>query len=230
MLALLLVGCTPKPPAGQTFPSTAAGVLVIPVEVHGPTGWLELSMMVDTGAEVSTLTVRGRTTLALDAAQAPTQRLETANGIVEAPLVRMPPLRLAGAEHTTTTAVLCDTCPDDIDGMIGLNLLASYDMAVDADADTVTLTPRTQASPRRDIAPWLRTTARRQPLRGDPGVRVAVTNNSPWPIAALDLRLTCAIETPLLFASLRPGEHRALQLNTEPCDDLSVQVFEGQWN
>ena len=163
----------------------------------------------------------------------PALSLETANGLIQAPLLRLPPLSLAGREHTTTTGLLCAHCPEGTDGLLGLNLLAHYDVQVDVPAGTVRFPPLAVAdSAQRDIAPWLDTTVRRKPLAGQPGVRITVTNRSPWPIQAIDLRVACLPETPLIFEALQSEEHRAQQLNTSDgalCVDATTSVASAHW-
>lgn len=191
-------------------------------------------MMVDTGAVLSALTPRGLDALGVAAPETgPALSLETANGLIQAPLLRLPPLSLAGLEHTTTTGLLCAHCPEGADGLLGLNLLAHYDVQIDVAARTVSLSPLSKAAgAQRDIAPWIDTTVRRKSLAGQPGVRITVTNRSPWPIQALDMRVACLPEVPLTFVALQPGEHRAQQLNTpggDLCVDATTSVADARW-
>ncbi|MFT4980029.1 MAG: hypothetical protein ACI8S6_005941 [Myxococcota bacterium] len=236
VLALLLTGCQPAPPAPATvtFTSVVPGVLIIPVHVKGASGWQELSMMLDTGAELSTLTTRGREALGLDVppSEQPMQQLDTANGSISAPLIRFPAIRLAGMTHETTTGLLCADCPGGIDGLIGMNLLAAYDVQLDAAHDAVALTPHRDTSDQRDIEPWVGRRAHRKPLSNLPGVRVVVTNHSPWHLAHLRLQLACAPQANLTFDDLLPSEQRAIQITTpaqEPCTDLRLDTTAARW-
>ena len=229
MLSLLLA-CRPIPEV-HTLSSLEPGVVVVPVSV----GDRSLSMMIDTGAELTALTARGASALGLSAGEGqPSRKVQTANGTVDAPVVRLPPLTLAGRTHDTATGLLCADCPEAIDGLIGMNVLAAYDVFVDADRNTVTLSPRSEPpDQRRDVAPWLSVTTRRKPLADAPGVRIAVTNSSPWPIEQLQLSVACAPRVPALFADLGPGEHRALQINTpdeQSCADLRALTVAARWS
>ena len=227
-MLVLFLSCSS--PETSVLTSREPDSLLVPVDVAGH----ELLMMVDTGAVLSALMPRGLDALGVAApADGPALLLETANGLIQAPLLRMPPLSLAGLEHTTATGLLCAHCPEGADGLLGLNLLAHYEMQVDVVAGTVSLTPLAAApSQHRDIAPWLDIAVRRQPLAGQPGVRITVTNHSPWPVRSLDVRVACLPKTPLTFAALQPDEHRAQQLNTpggHPCEDDAAAVVDARW-
>ena len=58
--------------------------------------------------------------------------LQTANGKVRAPLLRLHDLSVGGVRVSDVTAVVHDDLPNDLDGIVGLSFLNHFNYSVDA--------------------------------------------------------------------------------------------------
>jgi clan AA aspartic protease (TIGR02281 family) len=117
---------------------TAGGGSEVPLDGNG-NSWLVRAtlngnvtgtFLVDTGA---TLCVVGPTT-ARRLGIAPTGEqieLRTANGVVHAPVIRLRTVDLGGNRARDVSAVVHDSVPPPIDGIIGLSYLNNFTYAVD---------------------------------------------------------------------------------------------------
>ncbi len=153
----LAAACTsPAPDAATTDAGVAdtalavplafvEGRLLSPVEIAGlGTHWFIL----DTAAGRSVISARLRRRLELPASDV---RLSTVNGATGSSVmefVRLPALRVAGDAHEGLWAVVADL-PDfrthedrDVQGILGVDVLARYDVELDVPAGTLRLHPR----------------------------------------------------------------------------------------
>ncbi len=124
----------------------APGVTVVPVQSQGATLFVNgtipgasgtFRFILDTGASITAISPRV-------AAQLPglssrgTVRLSTANGQVDAPLVTLPSLDIAGARVAQLDVVVLDSL-SSYDGLLGLSFLDHFNMELDRNRNEMTL-------------------------------------------------------------------------------------------
>lgn len=126
-----------------TIPATKIGrALVVRAKLNGVR---EVSLIVDTGAELTVLSHA----VALDAGLLPSQTvatvtLNTAGGSVRADVFRVGSVSLGEAEARDVTAAIHDLsdAPAGIDGLLGLSFLDKYLVTLDAQKGELQLKPR----------------------------------------------------------------------------------------
>jgi clan AA aspartic protease (TIGR02281 family) len=204
---------TPARPAARTAPRDRPGgeaVYTIPVERAGTAlrvvanlnGRLNVPFLVDTGASdvVIPRAVADRLGLAITESTR-TQLYQTANGIVEAPVVVLDTISLGGAVAEGVSASVSDQMPV---GLLGLSFFNRFSYHVDPAAGLVTLRPNQLAE-----EGWLR------------GGR----SESEWRIAFTQLRQRIAgVEERM--ASLTPAHSRLLGELAAEREKLEGQVVE----
>lgn len=121
------------------------GRLLVPMEVASVgTRWFIL----DTAAGRSVISQRLRDQLTLTSDAVRRDTVQGATGPVELEFVRLPGVRLAGREHEDAWVVvsgITDFREYDglmVDGILGVELLRSYDVAIDVAADVMRLYPQ----------------------------------------------------------------------------------------
>jgi aspartyl protease family protein len=71
-----------------------------------------------------------------------TLTFRTANGLIQAPVVRVPSIALQGAKAENVEVAVLSTLPPDVDGLLGLGFLARFEMKLDARAGRLELSAR----------------------------------------------------------------------------------------
>lgn len=200
----------PPPPAkvvdATTFAGPDGGAVELPTESHGrvvtvgatakgPKATLELRMLFDTGASLTTLT---RATLEVLGAtvdpDGPTVTLHTASGEMVSHLAVLDHLVLSGVDIPNVTVAVCEACADHaIEGLLGLNVSSLFLVSLDTARDRVLLEPRgTDSSRILDIAPWTQVHATATSwLDGRIEVEVQVTNGADRPVALAEIAIKC---------------------------------------
>ena len=92
-----------------------------------------LSLLLDTGASLSSIYRRRAENLDLNLDAAPRVRLQTANGIVRAPLIRVERFSVADIELENFELAVLPDADDDSDGLLGMNYLGRFDFYIDQD-------------------------------------------------------------------------------------------------
>ena len=178
-----------KSPETQVFHPTGLGEgvqlpyqgdsssLRIQVEIDGPETGEEFTMIFDTGATFTTLDYASLSEIGVRIERdAPRVTLFTANGTIEAALVLVDAIWLAGVPVEWVTVAVCDSCANHpAAGLLGLNVSQRFQVSLDHDRQSISLRRRESAENRAlDIRNWLR-------------IRSEVTEN--WD-GSVELRLT----------------------------------------
>jgi clan AA aspartic protease (TIGR02281 family) len=154
----------PSPPAPACAPALDGDAIVLPYEGSGHSlvlpvqvGELDLSMLFDTGATLTTLDRRTLARLGVEVpADAPVLELRTANGPANAPIVLVPTVWVGGVAVEGVTVGVCEPCADDaVAGLLGLNVTGRFLVTLDTARKEVTFTPRAGGDRLIDVGPWL---------------------------------------------------------------------------
>jgi clan AA aspartic protease (TIGR02281 family) len=126
-----------QPPPTPILPSKAS----VPFEKHGQVVIVEATLnkktaakfVVDTGASYTMISSAVAKELDIDTEQNPkTAPFQTANGIIQAPLVSLESITVGGIEIRNLTAAVHDVLPDPrVAGLLGLNFLSNFRMDID---------------------------------------------------------------------------------------------------
>lgn len=124
------------------------GRAVVPVSKTG-TLWVEPLVdgkqgrfILDTGANTVAVSQAFADQLGLKLEGARTMSFRTANGLIQAPVVRVPSIALQGARAENVEVAVMSTLPPDVDGLLGLGFLARFEMKLDAKAGRFELSER----------------------------------------------------------------------------------------
>jgi len=130
------------PPAAPTKAS-------IPFEKHGSVvivqatlnGKSNVRLVLDTGATFTMISGATAKELDVDTTQnTRTIPFQTANGTIQAPLINLDSISVAGLELKNLTAAVHDAMPDPaVAGLLGLNFLANFRMDIDTEKGLVHL-------------------------------------------------------------------------------------------
>ena len=104
---------------------------VVPATINdGP----QADFILDTGASYTVISTSVAESANIDLSkQYPKVRLQTANGIIDAPLVNLESIEIDGLRVTDLTVAVHDFAADDsIAGLLGLNFLSHFRMDLDA--------------------------------------------------------------------------------------------------
>jgi clan AA aspartic protease (TIGR02281 family) len=100
-----------------------------------------MRFVLDTGASYTALSAQAARALGLGYANGPQVMLSTANGIVNAPLVKVNTIDVNGAVVQQIPVVVLDsTAP--FDGLLGMSFLDHFDVAIDRSGNRIRLTRR----------------------------------------------------------------------------------------
>jgi clan AA aspartic protease (TIGR02281 family) len=169
--------------------------LRVPVTFAGPRGPLELSMMFDTGATVTTLDSKTLARLGVPVAtDAPQVTLQTAGGEKKARLVLVDSVQLGDARIRHVSVAVCESCAQGkASGLLGLNVTGLFDVTLRQEEREFVLSPRDGGIDRQlDVSHWLdiSSTARQWP-GGRVEVEVAAANRAVVPVAEAVIEVEC---------------------------------------
>ena len=151
----------------STDPDTAPIVLTydgddrslrIGVEIDGPDISELYTVILDTGATYSTLSAAALEEIGISISpDAPWVELQTAGGIIEAPLVLVDAVWLGDFPVEWVTVAICEECSrPPVAGLLGLNVLQRFRVSIDHEGKKIELSPRrVDANRRVDIGHWL---------------------------------------------------------------------------
>jgi hypothetical protein len=126
----------------MSFPFNAQGGLVlVTVEVTGPTGALSLWLALDTGATYTSINAGPLVAVGYDPALAhPRLQITTASGIEFMPQITVMKINALGQDRFDFP-VLCHTLPSSarIDGLLGLDFLRGQTLTIDFRSGQITL-------------------------------------------------------------------------------------------
>lgn len=164
------------------------------VVVPAQFGDVELSMLFDTGASLTTLNQAALRRIGVSVpSDAPEITLRTANGQRTARLVVVPRMWVGGLPVDGVTVGVCEECADDhTSGLLGLNVSSQFLVTVDTSRQEVVFQARDGGDRRIDVSPWLRVEARAS-IFPDTRVEVEVTGDNAAPRAITDatVGVTC---------------------------------------
>jgi clan AA aspartic protease (TIGR02281 family) len=194
-----LSGSAPAPEAERAVPECVPSAVpatgdqaALPYEGSGHSmaipvqfGDVELPMLFDTGASVTTLNRESLARIGVRVpADAPEITLRTANGERTARLVLIPNVWVGGLLVEGVTVGICEECADDRTmGLLGLNVSSQFLVTVDTVRKEVVFQAREGGAAREggerliDVSPWLRVQARAT-IYPDTRVEVEVTGES----------------------------------------------------
>jgi hypothetical protein len=127
----------------MSFPFDAQqGLILVSVEVMGPSGNAILRFALDTGATTTLINVGVLVALGYDPALAPSRvQVTTGSGVEFVPRMPLDKLSALGQERTGLP-VLCHTLPPSagIDGVLGLDFLRGRDLNINFRTGQISLT------------------------------------------------------------------------------------------
>ncbi|MEE3328569.1 MAG: retropepsin-like aspartic protease [Myxococcota bacterium] len=132
--------------------------LRIGVDIDGPDISELYTVILDTGATYSTLSEEALENLGIPISpDAPWVELQTAGGIIEAPLALVDAVWLGDFPVEWVTVAVCEACGrPPVAGLLGLNVLQRFRVSIDHEEKKIELFPRRVDSNRRvDIGHWL---------------------------------------------------------------------------
>ena len=131
----------PERPKRQEPPASSLTKASVPFQKQGQVVIVEATLnkktaakfIVDTGASYTMISSAVAKELAIDASQnGQTVPFQTANGLIQAPLISLESITVGGMEINNLTAAVHDVVPDSkVSGLLGLNFLANFRMDID---------------------------------------------------------------------------------------------------
>lgn len=232
------VECPPAPSVADgdevALPYEGTGhSMAIPVQF----GDVELPMLFDTGASVTTLDRASLRKIGVAVpSDAPEITLRTANGERTAKLVLVPRVWVGGFLVEGVTVGICEECADDRTmGLLGLNVSSQFLVTVDTRRKEVVFKARDEAGERLiDVAPWLRVEARAT-IWPDTRVEVEVRGESvaPRTITEATVGITCGDERFVARLHDIPANGEAVTTVSLPrgtaCEQYKVSLDSARW-
>jgi clan AA aspartic protease (TIGR02281 family) len=129
----------PMAPTKASIPFEKHGsVVIVSATLNGKTA---VKLVLDTGASFTMISSATAKQLDIDATQnTRTMPFQTANGMIQAPLVNLESIAVAGLELKNLTAAVHDAIPDtSVAGLLGLNFLTNFRMDIDSEKGIVHL-------------------------------------------------------------------------------------------
>jgi clan AA aspartic protease (TIGR02281 family) len=130
-----------SPKLQQPAPSGPTTKAAVPFEKQGQVVVVEATLnkktavkfIVDTGASYTMISSAVAKELSIDTEQnSRTVPFQTANGLIQAPLINLDSIAVAGMEIKNLTAAVHDVLPDSrIAGLLGLNFLSNFRLDID---------------------------------------------------------------------------------------------------
>jgi aspartyl protease family protein len=129
----------PAPPAKASVPFEKHGsVVIVKASLNGKA---PVKLILDTGASFTMISSAAAKQLDIDTTQnARSMPFQTANGMIQAPLVNLDSISVAGLELKNLTAAVHDALPDsEVAGLLGLNFLTNFRLDIDSEKGIVHL-------------------------------------------------------------------------------------------
>ncbi len=236
----------PSPPPAPAKPLATDAVVLpyegtgaslsVPVVLEGTRGQeVEVSMIFDTGASLTTLDMDTLTLLGLRVPpDAPKITFQTANGERTSALLMVDRVWLGGLPVEGVTVGVCEQCANDDDvGLLGLNVSRRFLVTVDQARQELVLEPRADAADAGDVKYWVEvaSTATRWP-DGRMEVEVDVENRAPRDVAWVDVEIRCGDPFTARVPKLRAGDARTQRVSLPPgtsCAEYTVAVTGAAW-
>jgi len=212
------------------------GSLRVPVTVEGPKRQLEVTMLFDTGA---TLTTLDRATLRKIGVKvprdAPRMTMQTAAGPQTTSIVVLDRLWVGGLEVKGVTVSVCEPCATGgTVGLLGLNVSERFLVTVDGARSEISLSPRTDHVDRSgDVSPWIAMDAEGTLWPdGRSEVIVEATNQSARWIEKLTVAIRCRETRYADIRDLGPGQLGRVEVSVDAaadCSNFQVELVRASW-
>jgi clan AA aspartic protease (TIGR02281 family) len=127
------------PPSKASVPFEKHGAVVIVKATLN--GKAPVKLILDTGASFTMISSATAKHLDIDTNQNPrSMPFQTANGMIQAPLINLDSIAVAGLELKNLTAAVHDALPDpEVAGLLGLNFLTHFRLDIDSEKGFVHL-------------------------------------------------------------------------------------------
>ena len=210
----------------------------VPVTFFGPEEQLTHTMLFDTGATLTTLSVEGLAQLGLRVPlDAPVVTLQTANGKVDAPLVLIDGVALGQEEVNWATVAVCDACADGgVAGLLGLNVTGLFQIALDHEEREIDMSRRGRTLDRvSDVVHWVELDSSAK-VWTDGRIEVELTaeNRARAHVEALSIEVACASRSFAVGLDSVPAyASRTTQVSLPrgtDCREYRVMLREGRWS
>lgn len=210
------------------------GSIIVPVTFEGPRGRVELPMIFDTGATLTTLNQESLSALGLVVApDAPEITTHTAAGLRTSRLTLAPGVVVGGARVEPVSISLCEPCAaGEARGLLGMNVSGRFLMTIDTLQERLILRPRVGGET-KDVSAWVGLDASAvQNASGVVEVTLQVQNRAARDIARVSAKITCERE---YFGEVRDigAGQEASNLVTLPtgadCASYTIEVDEAEW-
>jgi clan AA aspartic protease (TIGR02281 family) len=134
-------GLPPLPPApskGSVPFEKHGSVVIVQATLNGST---PVKLILDTGASFTMISSATAKQLDIDTSQnTRTMPFQTANGTIQAALINLESIAVAGLELKNLTAAVHDALPDpEVAGLLGLNFLTNFRLDIDSEKGLVHL-------------------------------------------------------------------------------------------
>lgn len=211
--------------------------LKVDIGIPGRSGRTKLSVLFDTGATFTTLDRAALTQAGVSIpASAPTAQFQTANGMMEAPLVLLPALWLADTKIEHVTVAVCEACAQNGSaGLLGLNVTGQFQVTVNNEFGEVLLAPREDSANRQlDVTHWLEVqgTAQRWPT-GRVEVEVTARNTSAIAIEEAVVEVECSDRSfAVQLDDVPPKASRSTKVELPrqaSCDEYRLILRSARW-
>jgi len=212
--------------------------LRVEVEIDGPEIGEAFAMLFDTGATFTTLNYASLQAIGVSIGNdAPRVTMQTANGPIEADLVLVDAIWLAGAPVEWVTVAVCDSCanPPAV-GLLGLNVSQRFQVSLDHDRQSIRLKPRQGQDNRAlDIRNWLRMRSEvREDWNGGVELKLTGINGSRREIESAVVVLECSNSAFSIRLDSIPPKGEATTELTLPrgtdCREQTLDLSRGRWN
>jgi len=226
----------------------SASSVVLPVEgqgaslhvsllVEGPAGPRTLQFLFDTGATLTTLDRRTLAELGVPVpGDAPVAVLQTANGVVESPVVLLESLWLGHIQLHNVSVAVCDSCAKETTrGLLGLNVTGLFDVSLSSGSGEIRLEPAAVDGDRRlDVSHWLQLSASATMWRmGRVEVVIEVGNSAPVEVSEVVVELSCAERSfAIQLDDIPPAGSRSTEVELPRgtnCRSYQVAVRSARW-
>ncbi len=132
-----MVPVAPAAPPGAVIPYTG-GPLMVDAAINGVT----LRLLVDTGAERTLITHAALARAGIDVSSGTPVQIRGVTGDAAATVVSIPRLDVAGVRLGPLPVIVHTIANQNIDGLLGRDVLDGFTVTVDAAAQRATLVPR----------------------------------------------------------------------------------------
>lgn len=117
------------------------GIIIVVGRLFGPEGTEKVTLILDTGASITTLRAALLTEVGIDLSASKEQRrVDTMGGPVIEGVIEVPRLRIFGEERAPLEVIFTERpLPYQVDGVLGINFLLPYQLCLDFPAGWIEL-------------------------------------------------------------------------------------------